>query len=295
TPIERLRQMNPGAIDLYRERDIDVTAEPLEIAVCAQHNNGGLAGNHWWESVNVKHLFPVGEVNGSHGVYRPGGAALNSGQVGGLRAAQFISAKYSGNPKTPGEFLDKISGVLEKKIELIRDLVERSKPGSVDIETIRGEIQDRMTKYGAHIRSGNGVARATAEARRLCEYLPRTLTISSRDELPGALRLIHLAKTHLVYLEAMREYIDRGGGSRGSSLVLDHDGVLPCPGFREEWSYRPFCGSFFGRICETTIEDGEIVHRWLDTRPIPVEPGWFEQIWREYRDGGFDWADANVK
>jgi hypothetical protein len=41
-------------------------------------------GNHWWESVNLKHLFPVGEVNGSHGVYRPGGSALNSGQVGGL-------------------------------------------------------------------------------------------------------------------------------------------------------------------------------------------------------------------
>ena len=26
--------------------DIDINVEPLEIAVCAQHNNGGLAGNH---------------------------------------------------------------------------------------------------------------------------------------------------------------------------------------------------------------------------------------------------------
>ncbi|MGM0680565.1 MAG: preprotein translocase subunit YajC, partial [Pseudomonadota bacterium] len=32
--------------------------------------NGGLAGNIWWESENIRHLFPVGEVNGSHGVYR---------------------------------------------------------------------------------------------------------------------------------------------------------------------------------------------------------------------------------
>ncbi|MFH1269069.1 MAG: FAD-binding protein, partial [Planctomycetota bacterium] len=96
TPIERLRQMNPGAIDHYREHGIDIAAEPLEIAVCAQHNNGGLAGNHWWESTNLKHLFPVGEVNGSHGVYRPGGSALNSGQVGSLRAAEFIANRYAG-------------------------------------------------------------------------------------------------------------------------------------------------------------------------------------------------------
>ena len=59
--------MNPAAIELYREHGIDLAREPLEIAVCAQHNNGGLAANHWWESVNIRHLFPVGEVNGSHG------------------------------------------------------------------------------------------------------------------------------------------------------------------------------------------------------------------------------------
>jgi len=91
TPIERLDRMNPGAVALYRDHGIDLAAEPLEIAVCAQHNNGGLAGNHWWESVNVKHLFPVGEVNGSHGVDRPGGSALNAGQVGGFRAAEVIA------------------------------------------------------------------------------------------------------------------------------------------------------------------------------------------------------------
>ena len=74
TPLARLRKMNPGAIQLYADHGIDLAREPLEIAVCAQHNNGGLAGNHWWESTNIKHLFPVGEVNGSHGVYRPGGS-----------------------------------------------------------------------------------------------------------------------------------------------------------------------------------------------------------------------------
>jgi succinate dehydrogenase/fumarate reductase flavoprotein subunit len=97
TPIERLASLNRKSIDLYRDHGIDLARERLEIAVCAQHNNGGLRANHWWES-NIKHLFPVGEVNGTHGVYRPGGAALNAGQVGGLRAAMFIAQKYRSAP-----------------------------------------------------------------------------------------------------------------------------------------------------------------------------------------------------
>jgi succinate dehydrogenase/fumarate reductase flavoprotein subunit len=94
TPIARLEKMNPGAIELYLDHGIDIHTEPLEVAVCAQHNNGGLAGNLWWESLNLKHLFPLGEVNGSHGVYRPGGSALNSGQVAGFRAAEYIGHRY---------------------------------------------------------------------------------------------------------------------------------------------------------------------------------------------------------
>ena len=81
TPLERLEKMNPGAISLYRDHNIDLAEEPLEIAVCSQHNNGGLAGDIWYESPNLKHLFPIGEVNGSHGVTRPGGSALNAGQA----------------------------------------------------------------------------------------------------------------------------------------------------------------------------------------------------------------------
>jgi len=93
TPIERLRHMNPAAIEIYREHDIDLTKEPLEIDVCAQHHNGGFVVDKWWQS-NIPHTFVIGEMAGTHGVKRPGGAALNSGQVGGLRAAEYIASVY---------------------------------------------------------------------------------------------------------------------------------------------------------------------------------------------------------
>jgi len=62
--------MNPPAVEVFKAHGIDLEREPLEAAICAQHNNGGLRGSIWWES-NVRGLFPVGEANGSHGVYRP--------------------------------------------------------------------------------------------------------------------------------------------------------------------------------------------------------------------------------
>ncbi len=91
TPIERLAKMNTPAIELYKDKGVDLYNDYLEIALCAQHNNGGVAVDMWWQS-SVRGLFAVGECAGTHGIARPGGSALNSGQVGALRAAQYISS-----------------------------------------------------------------------------------------------------------------------------------------------------------------------------------------------------------
>lgn len=89
TPIERLAHMNEPAIDFYRDKGVDLYTQPLEIALCAQHNNGGIGIDCWWQT-DVKGPFAVGEAAASHGVYRPGGTALNAGQVGSTRAAQYM-------------------------------------------------------------------------------------------------------------------------------------------------------------------------------------------------------------
>jgi hypothetical protein len=56
-------------------KGVDLATEMLEIALCAQHNNGGLAIDEWWQST-IPGLFVCGEAAGSHGVYRPGGSAI---------------------------------------------------------------------------------------------------------------------------------------------------------------------------------------------------------------------------
>ena len=102
TPFERLKKMNLPAVELYRSKGVDLSKEYLEIALCAQHNNGGIAVDAWWQS-SVRGLFAVGECAGTHGISRPGGSALNAGQVGSLRAAQFVAA-YPGELVSESEF-----------------------------------------------------------------------------------------------------------------------------------------------------------------------------------------------
>lgn len=110
TPYERLCQLNGPAAAFYLEHGVDLSKDLLEVAVCAQHNNGGLAVNEWWQT-NVEGFFAVGEAAGTHGIYRPGGSALNAGQVGSTRAARFIAAHKdtlrTWNEETEKEIMDK--------------------------------------------------------------------------------------------------------------------------------------------------------------------------------------------
>lgn len=76
TPIERLRRMNPQAIALYRSHGIDLARDRLEIAVCAQHHNGGLAVDAHWQT-SVEGLYAAGESAGTFGAARPAGSAAH--------------------------------------------------------------------------------------------------------------------------------------------------------------------------------------------------------------------------
>jgi len=174
--------LNQPAIDIYKDNGIDITKEYLEIAVCAQHNNGGLKGNLWRES-NIKHLFPVGEVNGTHGVHRPCGTALNSGQVGSLRAALYISERYSENPMDDAQFFNAAAEQIKRKFEFSMKIID-SQGAEVDfLKTTRKEIQEKMSACGAHIRKYTAVKQAIPEAWSLYSKLKEKMKIASAKDV----------------------------------------------------------------------------------------------------------------
>jgi len=284
TPIERLKKMNQPAIDLYKNNGIDLAKDYLEIAVCAQHNNGGIRGSIWWES-NIKHLFPVGEVNGTHGVYRPGGSALNSGQVGSQRAALFISKRYAEAPPEIERFLASAEEQVKSKYRLARQMSESLADENAALHKVREEIQERMSACAAPVRTPEKVKEAIKEAWSLYSRLRKEIKVSSAKELPAAFKNLDLCLTHALYLEAIGEYLEKGGKSRGSYLVMDPEGEKPCEALGDEWKFSlnqedAFVNQKILQIC--LDEDAKVKKQWVDIRPIPQEEAWFENIWNAY-------------
>lgn len=282
TPIARLAKMNPGAIDLYRDHGIDIVREPLEVAVCAQHNNGGVAANCWWESLTVKHLFPVGEVNGSHGVYRPGGSALNSGQVGSYRAAEYIAAMYARRTIASSAALRSAATAVR---EWQRWLSGGAKPAGWKKE--RAELQARMTRYGGHIRDPRQIGKAVAEAWAHYNRLEAGGCAKGKpSDVVETARNRQLCLAHAVYLEAIHFALSSGVGSRGSAMVLDPGGKAVHPRLGDEWRMREETPAFRAKVQETVLgSDGTVAQKWVPCRPLPETDGWFETAWADFRSG----------
>ncbi|MDR1140573.1 MAG: FAD-binding protein [Planctomycetaceae bacterium] len=256
TPLKRLEKMNPNSVQLYAANGIDLHNEMLEIAVCAQHNNGGLAGTIWWESTNIKHFFPIGEVNGSHGIARPGGSALNSGQVGAFRAAELIANRYRNRTLD----IDAVASKIRKPDASVFRQEKRKIPDSV---------RRRMSQFGAMVRRSDDLKIAAQDAWQQFQ----------NDRNPFCL-------AHAVYLDAILYAVASNVGSRGSGLVIGGEPIHPKLDINR-WSLQPENEYYREKVLLSRYDPKtmEITHRWEPRRPIPETNLWFETVWQEFQNG----------
>ncbi len=296
TPIERLFAMNPPAIEIYKENSIDLYSEPLEIAVCAQHNNGGFAVNKWWQS-NMPRTFVIGEMAGTHGVKRPGGSALNAGQVGGLRAAEYIVNVYGCPPEDGPDYSGK-SGFrreIDRQLSRFVDKLEgyKSSSGLVPEEVIE-EIQGRMTASAGHIRELSDARKALKEAVKLYKDIQQQgFKLQNARGIITAIQAEHLALTSAAFLKAIVELLQRGSGSRGSHLVLADDGIEIHPDIinkttGEVLKFKPENEALRDSILRIEYDPGTPdLFRCgnIALRPAPADRKAFEPAWQDYREG----------
>jgi succinate dehydrogenase/fumarate reductase flavoprotein subunit len=285
-PIERLEHMNPPAIDIYREHDIDLFSEPLEISVCAQHNNGGFAINRWWES-SIKHTFVIGEMAGSHGIKRPGGSALNAGQVGACRAAEFIANAYSNEIPDISAEQSQILPVIER--------IEKLAGGKSNLtaEEVISQIQYRMTTFGGHIRKKENAEKALTEAIKLYKEIENNgLKVKDPKDIVAAIQARHLAFSSIGYLTAVVELLKAGSGSRGSHLVLSEDGSGIHPDVKDPDTGKLLKFKQENKDLRNTIiriqfnqAAGKFESQTVAVRPAPKDRKAFEPAWTDYRQG----------
>ncbi|MHC4336698.1 MAG: FAD-binding protein [Planctomycetota bacterium] len=290
TPIERLSTLNPPAIEIYKENGIDLHSEPLEIAVCAQHNNGGFAVNKWWQS-NIPQTFVIGEMAGTHGVKRPGGSALNAGQVGGLRAAEYIVNVYDLDipdysdiqPETDQQLSEFATGLEHYK----------SSSGSTPKEVIT-QIQNRMTASAAHVRELSDARTASKEAVESYKQIQiQGFNLEDTKALITAIQAEHLALTSVAYLKAIAELLEQGGGSRGSHLVLSDDGIEIHPDVTDTTTGKPLkfkpenesLRNSILRIKYNPQATELFTCENIPVRQAPADRKAFEPAWRDFRQG----------
>ena len=284
TPIERLKHMNEPAILFYQDHHVDLFKERLEIAVCAQHNNGGLSTNHLWET-NLSGLYAIGEVCASHGVTRPGGTALNAGQVGAVRAAEGIFLKKRTHMKEASPSTE--SGIKERLRIQALDRIRLSEhaEGNCPLSELWINASKRMSAAAGMIRNQVQMETALKETEDdICQFMQKAKS-PSVSQLSLFYKLYDMLLSQKMYLFAMLDYAKAGGGSRGSALYTDSTGELPgfpgCQTFGELYRCRLDQKMHGQEVQEVTLKEGTPSASRRPVRPLPDVDYFFENQWNK--------------
>ena len=256
TPYQRLQKLNPAAIGLYREHGIDLSNEMLEIAVCAQHQNGGADVDVNWQT-SVTGLYAVGEAAGTFGAYRPGGTALNSAQVGSLRAAEHIARTGRRHPPAP---------IAAEELERLQhDLRGYQCAQGLSHALIRQKFQQAMSRHAANRRCLPQIRMLRREIGEVLRNIPHML--ASDGTFASLIETIDILTAQEAVLFAM-ETAGEAMGSYGGALYLDASGnVLP-----ENPAHS-----------QDRLITQDHICRLQKPLPIPEADIWFETVWAQYR------------
>ena len=279
-PIDRLRHMNGPAVELYRSKGVALEEEMLEIALCAQHHNGGIAVDLWWQTC-VPGLFAVGECAGTHGISRPGGSALNAGQAGSLRAAQYLAHKGRKRSQEAEKLAD-------AAVERYQDARQRfaGKPDSVSEKMEKA--RRNMSAFGGAIRDPRRMEELLKQIQESLSVWETESGVESIEKLSVVYQYRDVLICQLVCLSAMLDYSRVVGSTRGSALYYNAQGTVR-KGLDETFRFVS-CPKVYGdRIQQGKLKGDTCQVVWRPVRPIPEDGDVFENVWRRYREN--KWMD----
>lgn len=259
-PIDRLQKMNPMAIALFLENGIDLYQEMLEIDVCAQHLNGGLWVDEHYET-SVKHLYAIGETAATHGIYRPGGSALNAGQVAGLHVAGYISQFEETNPQKVA-----IDSLIENHVNYVYQSTEHAMPLSL--------MQQKMSAHASIIRN-------VSEMQKIYEEVTDAIKLSRRQVSESFIDFYRRLDAYYVaeaVLFACLDYAKHTPWSRGGFFIplSNKQPIHP----KLPWSCQLSEGHSL--VQEIVNHQGSFKAFYREVHPIPMRDTWFETVWHTF-------------
>jgi hypothetical protein len=179
-------------------------------------------------------------------------------------------------------------------VDSLRDMLVKAKSAKVTPSDAMRELQERMTRCGAHLRSAKGAREALDATKRQYETcLGEGLKIAGARELAPAVAAVQQILTSLAMLKAICGMFERGAGSRGSHCILDETGIEMHASLVDPATGRPYrfkkvneelrksvlCAAYNGKAEDLFDLRDEPV------RPIPDRDIAFEPAWTEFREG----------
>lgn len=258
-PIDRLLKMNKKAYDFYMDHKVDLKKEAIQISMCAQHNNGGLAINIDYMT-NIENLYSVGESSACHGIYRPGGSALNSGQVGSKRAAERIASNKVLSQshefeKEATEFIESFNSLISEDSSNVNELISR--------------LQKEMTDYAAAFREIEKMEDLVEYRRILFKNFFKKVKIKEY-ELLKAYELYEIVISQIVYLDSMIDYSKKIDAKIGGSIY-----------YYKEIDFNKK-GDFINEVQVSEFDNGYTNIYWEKIREIPSNDEPFEIQWNKH-------------
>ena len=276
-PIDRLLHMNEPAVDFYLDHGVDLRTEPLEIALCVQHNNGGLAVDANWQT-SIAGLYAAGEAAATHGVYRPGGSALNAGQCGAVRAAGAVA-------ENPGALPEESAFLRQLDVAMSSLSAQEEALFRTDGEDVRNAYNDArkdMDRLAGPIRSEDNLQELLTRIDARMQ-VDASLGVTQAEELRWFYRLRETLLCQRVYVTAMLDYLQQGGKSRGSAMYLDPLGDA-IPQLPEVYQFRLDGNEHANVVQEIRWNGTDCTVTWRGVRPMPPEDESFEVVWKKYRE-----------
>ncbi len=276
TPLERLKKLNAPAYEFYLEHGVDLEKEYLDISLSSQHNNGGAEVSPWWES-SVNNLFVVGEAAGTHGVYRPGGSALNSGQVGSRRAAQMIGKRNKNKEKD--RVLD---NTLKCALDNENNFISNALTNDNNVREEYDSLKEIMSLQASAIREEKALKEALSFTSK-----KDIKKVGVKDE--ASLWMLYEYKNALLtskfYIYGFIDYLKRKGLSRGSALYSVRNGKIHPKCLDDRFTYN-LESKREDEIISIKMTDGEVKASVRKVREIPNDDDFFENIWASFRKDG---------
>lgn len=279
-PIDRLKKMNLRAYRLYLDSaGIDLEKNALKIAVCAQHNNGGIDCDINYMT-NIDGLYAAGECAGVFGAARPGGTALNSTQVSSCRAAEHIAKQK----RQQNEFCESDKSFAEQFIKECAGYIGTDGISLKKLFENKRAASEMMSEYASFVRIPENLIAARDYIDERINNFAAENRICDKSALFEVLNLRDILISARCVLEAMIKYSGEGFLSRGGFLAADDGAVISkilsgntkikTERDRETVIKVKYSHNGKGGVCSFTDK----------VSPIPESEQWFEKVYERYYD-----------